>query len=160
MIGLCSLELPAAARNLYRNYHVNSIRKSGTAVASLHLDFSKHGTDKKRKSKPPTATMSDAGHDPTLSDDDVNGQAAPAENADEGTPLNTVEENGLEDDEDDLFGDGDDGDAAEDAPAYVANKSSTSTRLTYPARPENSTMQSSIQATMRDGQIASGHPRP
>ncbi|RII05129.1 hypothetical protein CUC08_Gglean010777 [Alternaria sp. MG1] len=53
--------------------------------------------------------MSDAGHDPTLSDDEVNGQAAPAENADEGTPLNTVEENGLEDDEDDLF--------AEDAPA-------------------------------------------
>jgi hypothetical protein len=104
--------------------------------------------------------MSDAGHDPTLSDDEVNGQAAPAENADEGTPLNTVEENGLEDDEDDLFGDGDDGDAAEDAPAYVANKSSTSTRLTYPARPENSTMQSSIQAMMRDGQIASGHQRP
>ena len=104
--------------------------------------------------------MSDAGHDPTLSDDEVNGQAAPAENADEGTPLNPVEENGLEDDEDDLFGDGDDGDAAEDAPAYVANKSSTSTRLTYPARPENSTMQSSIQAMMRDGQIASGHQRP
>jgi RNA polymerase-associated protein LEO1 len=62
--------------------------------------------------------MSDAGHDPTLSDEEVNGQATPVENADEGTPLNTVEENGLEDDEDDLFGDGDgDGDAGEDAPA-------------------------------------------
>jgi len=61
--------------------------------------------------------MSDAGHDPTLSDDEANGQATPAGDADEGTPLNTVEENGLDDDDDDLFGDGDAGD---DAPAYVA----------------------------------------
>ncbi|KAI1543767.1 hypothetical protein PtrCC142_003940 [Pyrenophora tritici-repentis] len=59
--------------------------------------------------------MSDAGLDPALSDDDVNGQATTAGEADEGTPLNTVEENGLDDD--DLFGDGD---VADDAPAYVA----------------------------------------
>jgi RNA polymerase-associated protein LEO1 len=57
--------------------------------------------------------MSDAGQ---LSDEEVNGQGTPAENADEGTPLNTVEDNGLGDDEDDLFGDGD-VDAGEDAPA-------------------------------------------
>lgn len=61
--------------------------------------------------------MSDAGLDPALSDDDVvNDQAIPAGDADEGTPLNTVEENVLDED-DDLFGDGDVGD---DAPAYVA----------------------------------------
>jgi hypothetical protein len=102
--------------------------------------------------------MSDAGHDPTLSDEEVNDQATPAENADEGTPLNTVEENGLEDDEDDLFGDGD-GDAGEDAPAYVAKKSTTSIRLTCLASTENSMMQSSIQAMMRGGQTASGHQK-
>ncbi|RMZ69014.1 hypothetical protein GMOD_00002919 [Pyrenophora seminiperda CCB06] len=39
--------------------------------------------------------------------------------ADEGTPLNTVEENGLDDDDDDLFGDGD---AADDAPAEESRK--------------------------------------
>lgn len=61
--------------------------------------------------------MSDAGHDPTLSDDDANGHATPAENAEGGSPLNTVEDHGLDDD-DDLFGDGGDGDDdgnAEDA---------------------------------------------
>jgi RNA polymerase-associated protein LEO1 len=63
--------------------------------------------------------MSDAGNDPTLSDDDeVNGQATPAENAEGSTPLNTVEEHGLDgdDNDDDLFGDGDDA-PAEDVPA-------------------------------------------
>jgi RNA polymerase-associated protein LEO1 len=61
--------------------------------------------------------MSDAGLDPTLSDDEETRQATPAENAgnaEEGSPLNTVEENGLDGDEDDLFGDGGDED---DAPA-------------------------------------------
>lgn len=68
--------------------------------------------------------MSDAGQDPTLSDNEANGHATAAENADGGSPLNTVEENGLEDDEDDLFGDGgDDADGnGEDAQAYVATK--------------------------------------
>jgi RNA polymerase-associated protein LEO1 len=65
--------------------------------------------------------MSDAGNDPTLSDDDVNGQAIAAENAEDGTPLNTVEDNGLDEDDDDLFGDQGDGapmeDVEEDAPA-------------------------------------------
>jgi RNA polymerase-associated protein LEO1 len=60
--------------------------------------------------------MSDAGNDPTLSDEEVIGQATPAENAEDGTPLNTVEENGLDEEDDDLFGDGDDA-PAEDAPA-------------------------------------------
>jgi RNA polymerase-associated protein LEO1 len=65
--------------------------------------------------------MSDAGNDPALSDDEVNGQATPAENAEDGTPLNTVEENGLDDDDDDddLFGERDDA-PAEDAPAEDA----------------------------------------
>ncbi|RAR08443.1 leo1-like protein [Stemphylium lycopersici] len=63
--------------------------------------------------------MSDAGQDPTLSDNEANGHATAAENADGGSPLNTVEGNGLEDDEDDLFGDGgDDADGnGEDAQA-------------------------------------------
>ncbi|KAF1835480.1 hypothetical protein BDW02DRAFT_629529 [Decorospora gaudefroyi] len=60
--------------------------------------------------------MSDAGLDPTLSDEEVNGHVTPAENAEDGTPLKTVEENGLDEDEDDLFGDGDDA-PADDAPA-------------------------------------------
>jgi RNA polymerase-associated protein LEO1 len=60
--------------------------------------------------------MSDAGNDPTLSDDEGNGQATPAEHAEGGTPLNTVEDTGLDGDDDDLFGDGDDA-PAEDAPA-------------------------------------------
>ncbi|EMD91401.1 hypothetical protein COCC4DRAFT_78978 [Bipolaris maydis ATCC 48331] len=50
--------------------------------------------------------MSDAGHDPTLSGDEANGHATPADDGEGGTPLNTVEENGLDDDDDDLFGDG------------------------------------------------------
>ena len=65
--------------------------------------------------------MSDAGNDPTLSDDDVNGQATAAENAEDGTPLNTVEDHGLDEDDDDLFGYQGDGapieDIEEDAPA-------------------------------------------
>lgn len=74
--------------------------------------------------------MSDAGHDPTLSDDDANGHATPAENADGGSPLNTVEDHGLDDDDDDdLFGDGGDGDDddgnALDAQPYVAPHCST-----------------------------------
>jgi RNA polymerase-associated protein LEO1 len=60
--------------------------------------------------------MSDAGNDPTLSDEEVIGQGTPAENAEDGTPLNTVEENGLDEEDDDLFGDGDDA-PTEDAPA-------------------------------------------
>lgn len=59
--------------------------------------------------------MSDAGSDAGkgLSDDEVVGAAAPVESENGGTPRDTVEENGL-DDEDDLFGDGGD---AEDEPA-------------------------------------------
>ncbi|KAF1943208.1 hypothetical protein EJ02DRAFT_502248 [Clathrospora elynae] len=52
--------------------------------------------------------MSDTGLDPALSDEDVHDQATPAENAEEGTPLDTVETNGLDEGDDDLFGDGDD----------------------------------------------------
>lgn len=52
--------------------------------------------------------MSDAVLDPTITDDEVDELATPAEN-EEGEGLrDTVEENGLEEDEDDLFGDGDD----------------------------------------------------
>lgn len=56
--------------------------------------------------------MSDAGSDIAkgLSDDEVVGSIAPAESENGGTPLATVEENGLDDDEDDLFGDGGDAD--------------------------------------------------
>lgn len=55
--------------------------------------------------------MSDAGSDAGkgLSDDEFGTAAAPAESENGGTPRDTVEENGL-DDEDDLFGDGEDAD--------------------------------------------------
>ncbi|KAJ4342434.1 Paf1 complex component [Didymella glomerata] len=61
--------------------------------------------------------MSDAGSDvgKGLSDDEVGGATAPVESENGGTPRDTVEENGL-DDEDDLFGDG--GDAEEPAPEH------------------------------------------
>ena len=51
--------------------------------------------------------MSDAGSDAAkgLSDDEIGGPVAPAESESGETPRDTVEENGL-DDEDDLFGDG------------------------------------------------------
>jgi RNA polymerase-associated protein LEO1 len=58
--------------------------------------------------------MSDAAVDPTISDDEVNDLATPAENEEVEAPRDTVEENGLDDeDEDDLFGDGDDAEAEE-----------------------------------------------
>lgn len=62
-----------------------------------------------------TATMSDAGSDAAkgLSDDEIVTAAAPVESENGGTPRDTVEENGL-DDEDDLFGEGGD---AEEEPA-------------------------------------------
>jgi RNA polymerase-associated protein LEO1 len=54
--------------------------------------------------------MSDA----AISDDEVNDLATPAENEEAEAPRHTVEENGLDDeDEDDLFGDGDDAEAEE-----------------------------------------------
>ena len=56
--------------------------------------------------------MSDAALDPTISDDEL---ATPADNEEPEAPRETVEENGLYEDEEDLFGDGD-GDDAE-APA-------------------------------------------
>ena len=59
--------------------------------------------------------MSDAALDRTITDDEVDDVATPAENEEVEAPVDTVEENGLEEDEDDLFGDG--GDAEE--PAYV-----------------------------------------
>ncbi|KAF2131349.1 hypothetical protein P153DRAFT_335591 [Dothidotthia symphoricarpi CBS 119687] len=55
--------------------------------------------------------MSDAG----LSDDDAAGLTPPPAIEENGTPRDTVEEKGLDDDEDDLFGDG--ADADEEAPA-------------------------------------------
>lgn len=55
--------------------------------------------------------MSDAGSDAAkgLSDDEVGTGVAPTGSDNGGTPRDTVEENGLDDD-DDLFGDGGDGD--------------------------------------------------
>ena len=52
--------------------------------------------------------MSDAGSDAAkgLSDDEIGGPVAPAESESGETPRDTVEEIGLDDDEDDLFGDG------------------------------------------------------
>ena len=57
--------------------------------------------------------MSDAALDPTITDDEVDEIATPAENDEVEAPVDTVEENGLGEDEDDLFGDG--GDAEEPA---------------------------------------------
>ena len=56
--------------------------------------------------------MSDTGSDAAkgLSDDEVGAAVAPVESENGGTPRDTVEENGLDDDEDDLFGDGGDAD--------------------------------------------------
>lgn len=56
--------------------------------------------------------MSDASSDAAkgFSDDEVGGRAVPAESETGGTPRDTVEENGLDDEEDDLFGDGGDAD--------------------------------------------------
>lgn len=48
-----------------------------------------------------------------LSDDDeqdFTGKVGPLDDEDEGTPRDTVEENGLDEDDDDLFGDGGDDD--------------------------------------------------
>ncbi|KAF1840789.1 uncharacterized protein K460DRAFT_295483 [Cucurbitaria berberidis CBS 394.84] len=52
--------------------------------------------------------MSDAAHDPTLSDDEAAREVTPPENGEEGTPRHTVEEDGLDAEVDDLFGDEDD----------------------------------------------------
>ncbi|KAF2856366.1 hypothetical protein T440DRAFT_495124 [Plenodomus tracheiphilus IPT5] len=52
--------------------------------------------------------MSDA----ALSDEEVGGQITPAENGEHGTPRDTVEDDGLDDDVDDLFGDDDDAPAS------------------------------------------------
>lgn len=47
--------------------------------------------------------------DPTISDEEVDELATPGANQEEEeAPRDTVEENGLDEDEDDLFGDGDD----------------------------------------------------
>lgn len=51
--------------------------------------------------------MSDAGLDPALSDDEADGVATPADNGEEGTPRDTVED-GIDEEVDDLFGDDDD----------------------------------------------------
>lgn len=56
--------------------------------------------------------MSDPLSDPTLSDNEVEELRTPAGNEGEGTPRDTVEDNSLDDEVDDLFGDDD-----EDAPA-------------------------------------------
>jgi RNA polymerase-associated protein LEO1 len=57
--------------------------------------------------------MSDAALDPTITDDEVDEQATPAEHEEGEALRDTVEENGLEEDEDDLFGDGDDAEQPE-----------------------------------------------
>lgn len=57
--------------------------------------------------------MSDAGDDPTLSDNELEALATPGDHGEGETPRNTVEDNEIDDD-DDLFGGGDD---EEDAPA-------------------------------------------
>lgn len=51
--------------------------------------------------------MSDL-EDPTLSDNEVNDLATPVDNEEAEAARDTVEENGLDEDEDDLFGDGND----------------------------------------------------
>lgn len=96
---------------------------------SRHARVSAPRKQRNATQPPPfVATMSDAGHDPTLSGDEANGHATPADDGEGGTPLNTVEENGLDDDDDDLFGDGAADDDAEgdahDAQAYVAIENS------------------------------------
>ncbi|CBX92742.1 hypothetical protein LEMA_P054480.1 [Plenodomus lingam JN3] len=60
--------------------------------------------------------MSDAGLDPVLSDHEVGDGASPGENGAQGTPRDTVEDDGLDDDVDDLFGDDDDDDEAPASP--------------------------------------------
>ena len=52
--------------------------------------------------------MSDPASDPSISDDEAAGLATPVENGGEGTPRDTVEEGGLDEEVDDLFGDEDD----------------------------------------------------
>ena len=52
--------------------------------------------------------MSDAARDPTPSDDELAGEVTPAENGGGGSPRDTVEEDGLDEEVDDLFGDDDD----------------------------------------------------
>jgi hypothetical protein len=100
--------------------------------------------------------MSDAGSDAAkgLSEDEVGGPVAPAESENGGTPRDTVEENGLDDDEDDLFGDGGDGD--EEPTVYVtvdaARKVQQLTHLL--ASSASSTMKNSIPATTRAAQTA------
>jgi hypothetical protein len=61
------------------------------------------------------ATMSDAEQNATISDNEIDDLATPAEIEEVEAPRDTVEENGLDDDEDDLFGDG--GDDEEEQPA-------------------------------------------
>jgi len=53
--------------------------------------------------------MSDAGLDPVLSDEVVGDQATPTENGEQEMPRDTIEDDGLDEEVDDLFGD--DGDA-------------------------------------------------
>jgi RNA polymerase-associated protein LEO1 len=52
--------------------------------------------------------MSDAEANATISDNEVDDVATPAANEGVEAPRDTVEENGLDEDEDDLFGDGGD----------------------------------------------------
>jgi RNA polymerase-associated protein LEO1 len=52
--------------------------------------------------------MSDAEANATISDNEVDDLATPAANEEVEAPRDTVEENGLDEDEDDLFGDGGD----------------------------------------------------
>lgn len=87
---------------------------SRLSVASILLTLSRHlrliNCPFQARIEQATATMSDTALDPTISDDEVNDLATPGENEEVEAPRDTVEENGLDDDEDDLFGDGDDAD--------------------------------------------------
>jgi RNA polymerase-associated protein LEO1 len=52
--------------------------------------------------------MSDAEADPMLPENELETQNSPREDGEEGTPRDTVEENELDEEVDDLFGEGDD----------------------------------------------------
>jgi hypothetical protein len=96
--------------------------------------------------------MSDAG----ISDNEVDDLATPAEVEEVEAPRDTVEENGLDEDEDDLFGDG--GDDAEE-PASVARTELEELVANSISGTASLTMKTSILATMKGGQTASGRQK-
>jgi hypothetical protein len=113
---LCSPELPSQRRAAFTfDEHTahSSIFPVRSRVKYLHNPPSTtHGVIAHSKAATPPAAMSDAGHDAAISDNEVDDVATPAANEEVEAPRDTVEEDGLDDDEDDLFGDG--GDDAEE----------------------------------------------